>query len=131
MHETLRPMTKESSYTYVIYSVSFTDIERALSLQFLCSNHCGVYASHSYELIMFSLLDNTASIEDEDAVCVLYTCQAVSNHDRGATLGSRGDCSSDFPFGIGIQLGGCFVKKKDLWVADEGSCNSQPLALTP
>jgi hypothetical protein len=64
----------------------FEEVETTSSVQFLRSDHSGVYASHNHKLIMSSLFNNTAGIEDEDAVRVLYAGQTVRNHNGSATF---------------------------------------------
>jgi len=81
------------------------------SVQFLCRYHSCINAAHSYELVVSALLHNSASVKDEYTICMLYTGQPVSDHDRRATLGGGCDCSSNLSFGIGIKLGCCFVEE--------------------
>ena len=100
------------------------------SFQLLCGNHTSVYTSFCHELVMPTLLYYPSCIKDNDIVSILHACKSMGNHDRGTTLRCSGNRFSNLSLGVCVKLRRCFVKKKNLWVSQESTRNSQSLSLT-
>src|SRR5690242_7593129 len=73
--------------------------------------------------------DDSAMIENNNKVSVLYRAEAVSNNNAGA--GKTTQVDLDILFGQHIEVARCFVKYQYRWPMRDCPRDRKPLALAP
>src|SRR5215813_13787510 len=89
----------------------------------------GITAALGIELLMGSLLDHDALIEDDDEVGAAYGAEAVGDDEGGAALHEGGEAALDEAFGLGVEVARRFVEDEDEGVGEEGAGDGDALLL--
>mmetsp|Transcript_111984 Transcript_111984/g.194430 ORF Transcript_111984/g.194430 Transcript_111984/m.194430 type:complete len:252 (+) Transcript_111984:1161-1916(+) len=97
----------------------------------LVADQAGIHAPPLQKLIVRALLDDHPVPHAYNLVGVADGAQPVRDHQRGPPFGDPLQCGLHQSLVFGIQRRGCLVQDQDLWVANRGARNGDPLLLTP
>src|SRR6266508_1279147 len=82
------------------------------------------------QLLVRTLLDDFAILNDNDLVCISDRRQAVSNDETGASFHQAQQSFLDARLGARVYAGGGFVEDEDARVRQDGAGDRQQLALS-
>lgn len=89
----------------------------------------GVVAAAGDELVVSTLFDDAAVLDDEDAVGVADGGNAMGDEEGGAAVHDGGEVSEDLLFGDGVDAGEGVVEDENGGVAEDGAGDGGALLL--
>ncbi|KAI6776998.1 hypothetical protein HG530_000943 [Fusarium avenaceum] len=114
---------------YVISAYSACCRPSILRVNCLQTNHTSVRTVQSHEFKVVSLLDDFATVHNDDIIGVLNSRQAMSNSNDGAILCDGLDGHLDTVLARRIKRCSGLIKDKDLRIANQGSSKRKTLSL--
>src|SRR4051812_27336702 len=82
------------------------------------------------QLLVPALRREGAVFENQNAIRVAHSREAMCDYERGATVPQARKRFEDLALGGGVEMRGRFVQDEDGRVVEEGACDVQPLTLS-
>lgn len=96
-----------------------------------CGRKLAVSAILSTEKLRFgAMLENSAILHHNDAMCISDGCESVGNYERCATVRQFSQRLLNGALGLGVQRRGRLIENEDRWILQKDAGNRQTLLLT-